>query len=219
MTVKRSAVRIPIAFLNDDFNSRTRRLGRWQSYPVQVLKSQAGVRMLVGLMKWIALILATAIVAGCQKSSPPPTATAPPGMPPLPTHAQPKLPTIKLWMGSEEVTAEMALTGEQEMTGMMFRTNMEENAGMLFVFPAPYRASFWMMNCPLPLSAAYIDPNGTILEIVPLNSFDTNSVVAKTANVQYVLEMNRGWFKRHNITEGVLIRTEKGTLRETFFQR
>jgi uncharacterized protein len=194
----------------------TERLRR--GFRVQVLKSSTGVRMLVGLMKWFALILAAMIFGGCQKTSPPPVATTP-GMPPLPTQAQAKLPTIKLWMGSEEVSAEMALTGEQQMTGMMFRTNMEENAGMLFVFPGPFRASFWMKNCPLPLSAAYIDPNGTILEIVPLNSFDTNSVVAKSADVQYVLEMNQGWFKRHHIEEGMLIRTERGTLRETFFGR
>lgn len=74
-----------------------------------------------------------------------------------------------------------------------------------------------MKNCPLPLSAAYIDPNGRILEIVALHTQDTNAVVAKTSDVQYVLEMNEGWFKRHNIGEGTLIRTERGSLRETFF--
>jgi uncharacterized membrane protein (UPF0127 family) len=94
---------------------------------------------------------------------------------------------------------------------------MPENDGMLFVFQGPFRASFWMKNCPLPLSAAYIDPNGRVLEIVALHAQDTNSVVAKTGDVQFVLEMNEGWFKRHNIGEGTLIRTEKGSLRETFF--
>ena len=120
-------------------------------------------------------------------------------------------------MGSEEVTAELALNQEQQMTGLMFRTNMAENDGMLFVFPAPFQASFWMKNCPLPLSAAYIDPNGRIDEIVALHAQDTNAVVAHTPDIQYVLEMNEGWFKRHNITEGMLIKTERGTLRETFF--
>jgi uncharacterized membrane protein (UPF0127 family) len=117
------------------------------------------------------------------------------------------------------MVTELALTGEQAQTGMMFRTNMAENAGMLFVFPAPYRASFWMKNCPLPLTAAYIDPEGVILEIHDLQPHNTNSVVASSARVQFVLEAKQGWFGRHNVTTGMVVRTERGPLRETFFKR
>ncbi|MGZ4961600.1 MAG: DUF192 domain-containing protein [Limisphaerales bacterium] len=170
-------------------------------------------------MKWSAFILAAILAVGCGNNSGSSTAStnSSPQMPQLPTQAQPKLQTIKLWMGPEEVTAELALTQEQQMTGMMFRTNIEENSGMLFVFPGPFRASFWMKNCPSSLAGAYIDPNGRILEIVDMHAQDTNAIVAKTADVQYVLEMKEGWFKRHQIAEGTLIRTEKGTLKETFF--
>jgi len=173
------------------------------------------------MKNWCVLVLAALIAVGCnQQSAPTTTATASaPQMPALPTQAQPKLQTIRLWMGPEEVTAELALTQEQQMAGMMFRTNIEENSGMLFVFPGPFRASFWMKNCPSPLAGAYIDPNGRILEIVDMHAQDTNSIVAKSADVQYVLEMNKDWFKRHKIGEGTLIRTEKGTLSETFFGR
>lgn len=122
-------------------------------------------------------------------------------------------------MGAEEVTAELALTQEQQMTGMMFRTNIEENSGMLFVFPGTFRASFWMKNCPSSLAGAYIDPAGHILQLIDMHAQDTNSIVAKSDDVQYVLEMKEGWFKRHNIPVGTLIRTEKGSLRETFFGR
>ena len=115
------------------------------------------------------------------------------------------------------MVAELALTGLQMQTGMMFRTNLAENAWMLFAFPAPHRASFWMKNCPLPLSAAYIDPEGVILEIHDLQPYNTNSVTASSEQVQYVLETNRGWFGRHHVTTGMLIRTEHGPLRETFF--
>jgi uncharacterized membrane protein (UPF0127 family) len=174
-------------------------------------------------MKWfVCLILAAVVGVGCNQQSAPSAPIAnipatPPGMPPLPTHAQPKLQTIKLWMGSEEVTAELALTEMQQRVGMMYRTNIEENSGMLFVFAGPSRQSFWMANCPSSLAGAYIDPNGHILELLDMHAQDTNSIVAKTANVQYVLEMKEGWFKRHNIGEGTLIRTEKGTLHDTFF--
>lgn len=175
-------------------------------------------------MKWLfCLILAAVLGVGCNQQSASSStgilnvAATPTDPPPLPTHAQPKLPTIKLWMGSEEVTAELALTQEQQMTGMMFRTNIEENSGMLFVFPGTFRASFWMKNCPSSLAGAYIDPDGHILQLIDMHAQDTNSIVANSDKVQYVLEMKDGWFKRHNIPAGTLIRTEKGTLRETFF--
>jgi uncharacterized membrane protein (UPF0127 family) len=186
------------------------------------LNSAHGIRIL-RTMKWFAFILAALVAVGCNQQPAQLTTSASATnaiqVPALPTQAQPRLQTLKLWMGAEEVTAELALTGEQQMTGMMFRTNMEENSGMLFVFQGPFRASFWMKNCPLPLSAAYIDPSGRIMEVVHMNAQDTNAIVAKTADVQYVLEMNEGWFARHHIPEGTLIRTERGSLAETFFAR
>ncbi len=170
---------------------------------------------------WISILLITGatitagvFVAGCNK----PSATIP--TPPvgfaIPTQGQPKLPTIKLWLGAQEMITEMALTLLQEETGMMFRTNMAENEGMIFVFPVPQRASFWMKNTLLPLSAAYIAPNGTILEIHDLQPQDTNSVVASSDNVQYVLETPQGWFKRHDVKEGTLVTTDKGPLAKVF---
>jgi hypothetical protein len=175
-------------------------------------------------MKWFALIMIVlaGAFAGCNKTPPPPApvvAATPPGQPPLPTEAQAQLQTIRLWMGPEELVTELALTFDQERTGMMFRTNLAENAGMLFVFGAPTQASFWMKNCPLPLSAAYIDPEGNILEIHDLKAQDTNSVVATSHNVQYVLEVNQGWFSRHHIEPGTLIRSEYGSLSDTFTKR
>ena len=117
------------------------------------------------------------------------------------------------------MNAELALNADQIRTGMMFRTNMEPNGGMLFVLPQPQRASFWMMNCFVPLSAAYIDPDGTILEIHSLQPQNTNPVVAAALNIQYVLETPQGWFERNQVATGAVIRTERGSLPETFFRR
>ena len=162
----------------------------------------------------LALALCGGCTGGCNKAAPP--ATTPTPGPRLPTAAQPELQTMKLWLGAEEMVAELALTDVQVQTGMMFRTNMAENAGMLFVFSTPYRASFWMKNCTLPLSAAYIDPDGVILEIHDLQPHNTNSVVAASERVQFVLEVNQGWFGRHNVTTGMVVRTEHGSLLDTF---
>jgi uncharacterized protein len=156
-------------------------------------------------------------VWGCKQAPGPAASTPGPANPALPAQAQPRLQTIRLWLGAEELVTELALSGIQQQTGMMFRTNMAENAGMLFVFGVPHRASFWMMNTLLPLSAAYIDPEGVILEIHELEPRNTNSVTAGTDRIQYVLETNQGWFKRHNVGVGAVVRTERGPLKETFF--
>lgn len=160
-------------------------------------------------------MLALALLAGC-KNSHDLAATVDDG---LPKQAQPKLPTLKIYLGAETLDAEMALTQEQETTGMMFRTNLAETDAMLFVFGQPMRAAFWMKNCPESLSAAYIAPDGVIAEIHHLEKNDTNAVFATADNIQYVLEVKDGWFARHNINPGTVIRTEKGSLAETFFRR
>ena len=164
------------------------------------------------------VLLSAAILCGCKPAStpPPPPDAIPVSQMPLPTKAQPKLQTMKLWLGAEQMEAELALTGIQQQTGMMFRTNLAEQAGMLFVFPVTHQAGFWMKNCPLPLSAAYIDPDGAILEIHDLQAEDTNTVAAATDRVQYVLETSQGWFARHNVSTGAVVRTEHGSLAQTF---
>ena len=164
----------------------------------------------------ILLILVAVSMGGCRK--PAAVETKPPSVDDfLPTQAQPKLPTIKIYLGAETLDAEQALTEREVMTGMMFRTNIQETDSMLFVFPQPYRASFWMKNCPESISAAYIDPTGVIQEIHHLERNDTNSVVAVTDKIQFVLETKEGWFTRHHIGAGTVIRTEKGSLQQTFF--
>jgi len=160
--------------------------------------------------------LSATLLAGCKKAGEP--VAAPPSLDDLlPKQAQPKLPTLKIYMGPETVNAELATTEREEMTGMMFRTNLQETDAMLFVLPMPQRASFWMKNCPESLSAAYIGPDGVIEEIHHLEKNDTNSVAAARDDIQYVLETKDGWFARHNIKTGTVIRTERGSLRETFF--
>lgn len=162
------------------------------------------------LKQLVPLLLALGL-AGCGDSPP----AAPANW--APTAAQPRLPTIKLYAGAAEITAEIAASPREIATGMMFRTNVLENEGMLFVFARPHRAAFWMKNCPVPLSGAYIDPDGIILEIHAMEPRNTNMIVAASDNVMFVLETKRGWFDRHNVRAGMVVKTERGSLRETFF--
>jgi uncharacterized protein len=170
----------------------------------------------VKLEKLFALLLVAALLTGCQKTEV--SASEPSIEDSLPTQAQPKLETMKIYLGAEVLDAELALTPEQERTGMMFRTNILDTDAMLFVLPYAMRANFWMKNCPESLSAAYIGPEGVIEEIRHLEKNDTNSVVAAHDNIRFVLETKDGWFARHNINEGAVIRTERGSLAGTFLR-
>lgn len=178
-------------------------------------------------MQWFgkfSILLLVVWLVGCGK---PPATTPAGGAPAIDpvyghlTHAQPRLPTVKIWLGSEEMIAEIARTELAIRTGMMYRTNMAENEAMIFVFPPELIGpkSFYMRNCIVPLSAAYIAPDGSITEIVDLQPGNETGVNSQSSNLQFVLEVPQGWFARHNVRTGMVIRTELGSLRETFFRR
>ena len=167
---------------------------------------------------FLTLLLAAGLFSGCSASNPP-TPTAVSNDNGALDHAQPKLRTMKIYLGAEVFDAELALTSEQIQTGMMFRTNIQETDAMLFVLPTPYRANFWMKNCPESISAAYITPDGAIREIHHLEQNDTNGVVAARDDIQFVLETKEGWFARHNIAPGTVIQSEKGPLADVLLRR
>jgi uncharacterized membrane protein (UPF0127 family) len=167
------------------------------------------------------LLIGLAAVAGCGKPpvAPPPPASAP-EMDPLRghlLHAQPKLPAVKVRLGDQELVAEIAREPVQIATGMMFRTNMPENEAMIFVFPDAAPRNFYMRNCFVPLSGAYLSPNGEILQIIRMNPHDERGIQSASDDIQYVLEVPQGWFERHQVGLGATVRTERGSLRETFF--
>ncbi|MCD6338867.1 MAG: DUF192 domain-containing protein [Verrucomicrobia bacterium] len=161
------------------------------------------------------LLIAAALAGGCRR----PATAARVEEGPSQRHwyldrAQPPLPTIPLWVGAETLTAEVARTTTQIATGMMYRTNMAENAAMLFVFRGPAKRSFYMRNTKIPLSVAYLDPEGYILEIYDMQPMDETPVESVSSNVQYALETRQGWFKRRGIGPGALVRAPFGGLNE-----
>ena len=159
------------------------------------------------------------ILVGCRQPTTTPSAPATTNTNMYLDHAQPRLPTIKIWLGAQELITEVAATHTQVATGMMYRTNILENEAMLFVFGRPHQAMFYMRNVPIPLSCAYIDNEGTILETHAMKPFEEAPIVAKTDNVQFVLETKEGWFQRNHVSTGTVVRTERGSLRETFLGR
>jgi len=175
-----------------------------------------GMNLCLGLV-----VLAVAwLLSGCGKNgattAEPPPAQAETNTVPIHyylDHAQPKLRTVKLWLGPHEIDAELAVSVTEVSTGMMFRTAMAENEGMLFLFAQPDQRNFYMRNCVIPLSAAYIDPRGAIDQIVDLQPGVEKPVPSRSDQIIYVLEMPQGWFARHHVTPGMVLNTSEGPLK------
>ncbi len=116
-------------------------------------------------------------------------------------YADTALPEIALVIQGHKLTAEVAANDGTRATGLMHRRMMPENRGMLFVFPHAQPQSFWMMNTYLPLSIAFVDEQGVIVNIVDMKPLTTDPhPSAKPA--KYALEMNQGWFAKRGIKAG-----------------
>jgi len=111
------------------------------------------------------------------------------------------LPMIQLGAGIHNIQAQLAKTPDQRAVGLMFRKSMPNNEGMLFVFEEPAKQCFWMKNTLLPLSAAFIADNGTVVNIEEMKPQALHSHCSQKS-VRYVLEMNQGWFAKRGIKPG-----------------
>ena len=118
------------------------------------------------------------------------------------TEAQPELPITKLSIGGKSIRAEIADEEHERAAGLMFRKELADDAGMLFIMPQTGPVAFWMRNTGLPLTIAYIGPNGAIMELHDLEPFNERSVPSSFPHIAYALEMPRGWFTNNNIWPG-----------------
>ena len=120
-------------------------------------------------------------------------------------HAQPapqtELPRTTLSAGMHLIQVQLATTQEQRATGLMHRRDMPTNEGMLFVFEQPAGQCFWMKNTLLPLTAAFVADDGTIVNLADMQP-QTTDAHCSTRPVRYVLEMHQGWFAKRGIQAG-----------------
>lgn len=115
-----------------------------------------------------------------------------------------QFPTTKLNAGMHLIQAEVAQTDLQRQQGLMHREKMASNHGMVFVFDQPTTQCMWMKNTPLPLSVAFIDAEGKIVNIEDMQPKTLDSHCSAKP-VKYALEMNLGWFKQKNVKPGSTI--------------
>ena len=113
----------------------------------------------------------------------------------------PTLPIMKLNAGMHVIHAEVAATPETRTTGLMNRKSLAPNHGMLFVFEQANVQCFWMRNTLIPLSIAYLDTDGTIVNIAEMSPQSDQSHCSQKP-VRFALEMDQGWFTARGMSAG-----------------
>lgn len=130
-----------------------------------------------------------------------------------PSFAQPaggELPTIQLNAGMYLIRAEVAADEPTRERGLMFRKQMASNAGMLFLFDDAASQCMWMKNTLIPLSVAFLDDHGTIINIEDMAPQTEDTHCARRP-ARYALEMNGGWFAARGIKPGMRLGGIPGT--------
>jgi hypothetical protein len=123
---------------------------------------------------------------------------------PLAAAAQDRLPTLTLNAGIHLIQAEVANTFSSRAQGLMFRKSLGANRGMLFVFAEVERQCMWMRNTYVPLSVAFLDERGVILNIADMRPQTEDSHCSR-APARFALEVNQGWFAAKGIKPGAKI--------------
>ena len=117
------------------------------------------------------------------------------------TSSAAELSTVELSIKAHRVVAEVAMNNRDRTTGLMNRFSLQPDHGMLFVFEEPQRLAFWMKNTYIPLSIAFIDAGGRILNIEDMAP-QTEETHPSRGPALYALEMRKGWFAQRGIAEG-----------------
>jgi uncharacterized membrane protein (UPF0127 family) len=118
--------------------------------------------------------------------------------------AQTPMPRAELSIGLFRILAEVAATPEQRSAGLMWRRSMAGHEGMLFVFPRAERHCMWMKNTFIPLSVAFLDEEGRIINIRNMQPQSETNHCAD-APALFALEMNLGWFAEKGIASGTQV--------------
>ncbi|MEI7431967.1 MAG: DUF192 domain-containing protein [Betaproteobacteria bacterium] len=117
------------------------------------------------------------------------------------THANAQMPRMELTIGFYRINTEVAADQANRMQGLMHRRNMPAHEGMLFVFPSAERHCMWMRNTLIPLSVAFLDEEGRILNIEDMKPQTENNHCA-AGPARFALEMNLGWFSSKGFKAG-----------------
>lgn len=109
--------------------------------------------------------------------------------------------TARIKVGAHPLKVEVAASDPERSQGLMHREKLGNEDGMLFIFDEPGYHSMWMKNTLIPLSVAFVDAEGRILNILDM---EPRTLDAHTAAgpARYAIETNKGWFAGKKIKAG-----------------
>ena len=111
------------------------------------------------------------------------------------------LPRVALTTGMYRIDAQVAQSPQERQIGLMHRKSMPQHEGMLFVFEEAATQCFWMKDTLLPLTAAFVADDGSIVNLADMQPRSEASHCSQKP-VRYVLEMNQGWFAQKGLKAG-----------------
>ncbi|MDD2763749.1 MAG: DUF192 domain-containing protein [Opitutaceae bacterium] len=120
-------------------------------------------------------------------------------------------------VGGKTVHLQLAIQAAEMERGLMERRELAPDQGMLFVYREPTAMSFWMRNTPLSLDIGFFSPEGELKEVYAMQPFDEMPIRSRDSRLQFALEMNQGWFRKHGIKPGA--RFDLAALRESLKAR
>jgi uncharacterized protein len=146
------------------------------------------------------LLLAATVLAGCSRAPDGDGAAA--GGTAVAPERTPFEHRFTIKVGDRPVQMRLAVQSHEQQRGLMHVKQMPEDEGMLFVYTAPQQMSFWMRNTDLPLDIGYFDAGGVLREIYPMYPHVEDPVRSRREDLHFALEMNQGWFARHEVKPG-----------------
>jgi uncharacterized membrane protein (UPF0127 family) len=158
----------------------------------------------MSLAQRFALLSLMLLVIGCAGADEAGQATASPSPSPLRPSEGFRTAEIVLSDGEEDLRVPVFVADEPDLRqrGLMDRKSLPASAGMLFVFEEPTDGGFWMKNTLIPLSIAFLDDDGRVLETLDMEPCEADPCTVYTpgATYRYALEVNRGFFDEHGVT-------------------
>lgn len=118
------------------------------------------------------------------------------------------LPFSTININGVNLSVEIASTSEARRCGLSNRNTLPENRGMLFVYPESSSLKFWMKDTLLPLSIAFLDYSGRIISIQDMSPMQSTKRYRSPDPAKYAIEVNKGWFTRHQIQIGDVMETD-----------
>ena len=108
---------------------------------------------------------------------------------------------VTLSINGRPLEVEMARKKKQREKGLMFREELGWNEGMLFIFPKEQLLSFWMKDTSIPLSIAFVDERGVVVDIYDMKPYSLDPV-RSSRKCRFAIEANQGFFRDAGLTRG-----------------